>query len=244
MNLSRLTALLTVSAAAFFMVADATAQVITTVAGRSPYSKVSARSVTLPPVWPITISKTTGAIYFGAALTVYRYDPTLGTITAVAGNGTFGYSGDGGPATSAQIESAASLALDAAGNLYIADCTDNRIRKVTTTGTISTVAGNGVAGYSGDGGLATQASLNFPFSAAISPVNGALYIADYLNGVVREVTDGKISSVPQTQGHTRWRSPWITAETSITSTTVRSLRPTSICCRSSFPVRAPSPSRT
>jgi sugar lactone lactonase YvrE len=192
--------LLAIAVATIIWVADASAQVITTVAGRGPYSKASARSVPLPPVWPITVSKTTGSIYFSAALTVYRYDPVPGTVTAVAGNGTYGSSGDGGPATSAQIECAAGLALDAAGNLYIADCFGNRIRKVTPAGTISTVAGNGTAGHSGDGGPATKASLNLPFFVAISPTNGALYIADYGNGLVREVIDGDISSVPQTQG--------------------------------------------
>jgi sugar lactone lactonase YvrE len=192
--------LVAIAAAAIIWVANATAQVITTFAGRGPYSKVGALSVPLPPVWPITISKTTGSVYFSAALTVYRYDPTPGTITPVAGNGTSGSSGDGGPATSAQIEGAAGLALDGFGNLYIADNHGNRIRKVTPAGTISTVAGNGVAGYSGDGGPATKASLNFPFFVAVNPTNGALYIADYGNGLVREVIDGDISSVSQTAG--------------------------------------------
>jgi len=200
MSIFRGSSIWAVSAAAMLCITAASAQVITTVAGRGPYSKVSALSVPLPPAWPIAISKTTGSIYFSAALTVYRYDPTPGTITPVAGNGTFGSSGDGGAATSAQIECAAGLALDASGNLYIADCFGNRVRKVTPAGTISTVAGDGVAGYSGDGGPATKASLNVPFFVAVNPTNGALYIADLNNAVVREVIDGDISTVPQTVG--------------------------------------------
>lgn len=200
MSIFRRASLLAVSATAIFCVTAASAQVITTVAGRGPYSKVAALSVPLPPAWPIAISKTTESIYFSAALTVYRYDPTPGTITPVAGNGTFGSSGDGGPATSAQIECAAGLALDASGNLYIADCFGNRVRKVTPAGTISTVAGDGVAGYSGDGGPAPKASLNVPFFVAVNPTNGAIYIADLNNAVVREVIDGSISTVEQTVG--------------------------------------------
>ena len=80
-------------------------------------------------------------------------------ITTVAGNGTSGYAGDGGPATSAGLYAPQALALDTLGNLYIAD--NNRIRKVARNGIITTVAGNGIAGYSGDGGAATSASLNF-----------------------------------------------------------------------------------
>ena len=80
-------------------------------------------------------------------------------ITTVAGNGDSGYSGDGGAATNASLGYPVGVALDAAGNLYIADISNNRIRKVDTNGIITTVAGNGIAGYSGDGGAATNASL-------------------------------------------------------------------------------------
>ena len=83
-----------------------------------------------------------------------------GTITTVAGNGEYGYSGDGGPATSASLYGPSGVAVDSAGNLYIADQGNNVIRKVSG-GTITTVAGNGIEGFSGDGGPATSASLNF-----------------------------------------------------------------------------------
>ncbi len=82
-------------------------------------------------------------------------------ITTVAGNGTPGFSGDNGPATSAQLYGPSAVAVDSAGNLYIADTVNNRIRKVSN-GVITTVAGNGTAGFSGDNGPATSAQLAFP----------------------------------------------------------------------------------
>src|SRR5439155_360923 len=82
-----------------------------------------------------------------------------GTITTVAGNGSFGFSGDGGPAPSAQFGDGIGVAVDGAGNLFIADSANQRKRKVTLAGTITTVAGNGTVGFSGDGGPATSAQI-------------------------------------------------------------------------------------
>jgi len=110
-----------------------------------------------------------------------------GIISTVAGNGTYGFSGDGGPATAAELNAPSNVALDSAGNLYIADVFANCVRKVSTTGVISTVAGNGNAGYSGDGGLASAALLNGPFAVAVDS-QGTLYIADTNNNRVRAVT--------------------------------------------------------
>ncbi|HYB61284.1 MAG TPA: NHL repeat-containing protein [Methylomirabilota bacterium] len=118
-----------------------------------------------------------------------------GTVSTVAGNGTAGYSGDGGPATRAQLKFPQGLALDSAGNLYIADSSNHRVRRVALDGTISTVAGNGTPGYSGDGGPATDAQLNAPIGIAVDAANN-LYIADYGNERVRKVgSDGIISTV-------------------------------------------------
>jgi trimeric autotransporter adhesin len=123
-----------------------------------------------------------------------------GTISTVAGNGSLGYSGDGGPATAASLSLPSGLAFDAAGNLYIADRTNNRIRKVDTSGTISTVAGNGIAGFSGDGGAATAASLWNPWDVFVDAA-GNLYIADGNNQRIRKVdTAGMISTVAGTGG--------------------------------------------
>jgi sugar lactone lactonase YvrE len=112
-----------------------------------------------------------------------------GTIAVVAGNGVFGYGGDDGAATGAQLSAAWSVAVDASDNLYIADTMNQRVRRVATDGTITTIAGNGTAGYSGDGGDGTCAELNTPWSVAVGS-NGAIYISDWGNGAIRELTTG------------------------------------------------------
>jgi uncharacterized protein (TIGR03437 family) len=116
-----------------------------------------------------------------------------GTISTVAGNGWTGTAqGDGGPASTASVYLPQGLAVDVAGNLYIADTLNNRIRRVSAAdGTISTVAGTGTAGKSGDGGLATSAQLNNPWAVAVDAA-GDLFIADYLNSRIREVTPNGI----------------------------------------------------
>jgi hypothetical protein len=119
---------------------------------------------------------------------------TNGLITTVAGNGSAVHGGDGGLATNAGIAYPSGLAIDASGNLYIADSTSQRVRKVTVGGTISTVAGNGTAGYAGDFGPATSAMLNTPLGLDID-ASGTLYIADYGNSAIRKVvTNGNIST--------------------------------------------------
>ncbi|GAB3991183.1 hypothetical protein GCM10028807_20710 [Spirosoma daeguense] len=121
-----------------------------------------------------------------------------GIITTVAGTGTSGYSGDGGAATSAQLDDPVSLALDGNGNLYIADQSSNCIRKVNSSGVISTMAGTGTSGFSGDGGLATSAQLNFPNSLAMDG-SGNLYISDLYNNRIRKVnSSGIISTIAGT----------------------------------------------
>jgi hypothetical protein len=109
-----------------------------------------------------------------------------GTITTVAGNGVYGYSGDNGPATAAELGYPEDVALDAAGDLFIADSGSNVVREVSAGGTISTVAGNGTAGYSGDNGPAVAAELSNPEGVKVNAA-GDLFIADVGNNVVREV---------------------------------------------------------
>lgn len=116
-----------------------------------------------------------------------------GRINTIAGIGVEGFSGDGGPAISAMIGRPVALAFDGSGNLYFADSTNQRIRKITTAGTILTVAGNGVDAYSGDGGQAVSASLGFPIGIAFDP-SGNLYVADGDNNRVRKITPGGIIS--------------------------------------------------
>ena len=109
-----------------------------------------------------------------------------GVITRVAGNGTPGFSGDGGPAVAAQLSFPSGVAVDGAGNLYIADSVSNSIRKVDAAGVITTVAGDGTRGYGGDGGAATAAQLKLPSGVAVDGA-GNLYIADASNRRIRKV---------------------------------------------------------
>lgn len=118
---------------------------------------------------------------------VRKVDAATGIITTVAGIGSYGFSGDGGPATSAALAQPSGLALDSRGNLYIADTGNNRVRMVAAvTGIITTIAGNGVAGDGGDRGAATHAALNRPLGLALDRM-GNLYIADSGNNRVRVV---------------------------------------------------------
>jgi uncharacterized protein (TIGR03437 family) len=116
------------------------------------------------------------------------------TITTVAGNGTIGFSGDGSAGNAAQLNGPFSAALDSSGNLYIADQFNHRIRMVDTSGNITTVAGNGTPGYTGDGGAATSAELNDPQGVVVDS-SGNIYIADTANNAVRKVSGGKITSI-------------------------------------------------
>jgi len=117
-----------------------------------------------------------------------------GVISTVAGNGTGGFSGDGGDARNAQLRNPQGLALDAAGNLVIADTNNNRIRRVNASGTIQTIAGSGVRSFSGDGGAAVLAGLNRPIGIAFDFQSG-FYIADTDNNRIRRVNaTGQIST--------------------------------------------------
>lgn len=118
-----------------------------------------------------------------------------GAVSTVAGTGQPGYAGDGGPAAAASLKRPYGVAVDASGNLFIADSYNNVVRRVAANGIITTVAGTGAAGYSGDGGPAARAQLNRPESLAVD-ASGTLYIADTFNSVVRKVgQDGTIITV-------------------------------------------------
>ncbi len=110
-----------------------------------------------------------------------------GVLTSFAGNGSSAFSGDNGPATSASLNDPFGVAVDSAGNVYIADTFHGRIRKVSFGGIITTIAGNNFFGYSGDGGVATSASLFFPRDVAIDS-SGNVYVADTSNNVIRLLT--------------------------------------------------------
>ena len=123
---------------------------------------------------------------------VSRID-TKGNMTTFAGTGESGYGGDGGKATNAKLKLPSNLAFDKKGNLYITDRNNHRVRKVDTRGIITTVAGNGTAGFSGDGGKATEAQLNLPSGVAVDD-DGNIYISDRSNDRVRKVNSQGIIS--------------------------------------------------
>jgi uncharacterized repeat protein (TIGR01451 family) len=146
---------------------------------------------------------------------VIRKVAANGIITTVAGTGICGYSGDNGPATSAQLSVGGGVAVDSAGNLYIVDYGDCVIRKVSPSGIITTVAGTGTAGYSGDNGPATSAQLSAPLGVAVDSA-GDLYIADNQNDVIREVTANGImttvAGIAHSQGYTGDNGPATSAQ--------------------------------
>ena len=172
------------------------AQIITTIAGNgiNEYYNGDGEQATLADLTPYGIAlDAIGNLYIVDAYRIRKVN-TAGIISTFAGNGTWGYSGDGGQATLAEVYTVGGLACDAAGNVYIADQSNQRVRKVNTAGIISTVVGNGTQGYSGDGGPATAAELNLPFGVVFDAA-GNLYISDQ-NHCVRMVnTLGIISTV-------------------------------------------------
>jgi uncharacterized protein (TIGR03437 family) len=119
---------------------------------------------------------------------------TSGIITTIAGTGYAGSSGDSGPATSAQVNDPEGVAVDSAGNIYIADTYNSRVRQISTGGIITTVAGTGTQGSSGDNGPAASAEVNFPEGVAVDSA-GNLYIADNYNSRVRQVSRGVITTL-------------------------------------------------
>ena len=186
-----------------------TSGIITTVAGTgvAGYNgdSIPGTSAQLNTPWRVTIDPS-GNLYIADSVNdrIRKLAPN-GIITTVVGNGNPGYSGDGGPATSATLRIPEQAELDVFGNLYIADTGNNVIRKVDTSGNITTVAGTGFGagigdstgngGYSGDGGPATKAELNLPVSIALDPSDN-LWISDQSNNIIRKVdTTGTITTV-------------------------------------------------
>ncbi len=165
-----------------------------TVAGGALPVNIPGPSASLGTVNGVTVDTAGNAfIVVGNYHVVLRIDAASGTVTLAAGNGIPGYSGDNGPATSAQLNYPQGVAVDASGNLYIADSNNNRIRKVSG-GVITTVAGDGNFGYNGDGMPATDAWLNGPNGLTVDSA-GTIFIADTGNGRIRKVSGGSIATV-------------------------------------------------
>lgn len=137
---------------------------------------------------------------------IRRVDATTGIITTLAGNGTFQYSGDGFAATSGSLAFVPGIATDCAGNLYVADNQNSRVRRIdAATGILSTVAGTGNFGLTGDGGPATGANFVYPYDVAVDAA-GNLFIADYQNSRVRRV-DAATGVVTTYAGGGYWNQP-------------------------------------
>jgi hypothetical protein len=169
-----------------------TTGIITTIAGTATggYAGDNGPATAAELNSPLALAfDTVGNLYIAdAANNCVRMINTAGVISTFAGTGTAGYNGDGVQATSAQLNNPVGLVFDAYGNLFISDGNNSRIRKVDGgTGIISTIAGSGVAGYSGDGGLATAAELHIPVGMAFD-ASGNLYFADASNNRIRKIT--------------------------------------------------------
>lgn len=157
----------------------------------------AATSGTLNGPWGLSLDSSGNLYIADTGGNRIRKVDTLGIITTVAGIGISGVTGDGGPATSARISSPWSVSVDTSGNIYLAEASGFRIRRVNTLGIMETVAGTGTSGYSGDGGpalSATLASANGIHAAA----NGRVYFADPSNAVIRVLGAGRITSLPST----------------------------------------------
>jgi hypothetical protein len=185
---------------------DAATGIITTIAGNGSLA-VAGDSVDNAPATTAKLSKPFGLcidkngnlLIADGANRIRKVNLTTGIISTIAGSImlTGGYSGDGGPATAAQFRNVQDVAVDNANNVFIVDQNNNAIRKVNaTTGIISTVAGTGISGFSGDGGPATNAQLNFPWGVYVDTADN-LYIADQFNGRIRKVsaTTGIITTI-------------------------------------------------
>jgi sugar lactone lactonase YvrE len=197
------------------LAASAQQYTISTIAGGfPPPTPVTALNAPIGTPGAVT-SDVSGNLYFIAFDCVLRLDVN-GTLTQVAGNSRIGFSGDGGPATSAQLYNPSGLAVDSANNLFIADSGNNRIRKVTLPNdTITTIAGNGTASWTGDNGPASAATLNNPQGLGLDS-SGNLYIADSGNQIIRKITTatGSITTVAGSgvQGNSGDGSPATSAQ--------------------------------
>jgi sugar lactone lactonase YvrE len=175
--------------------------IITTVAGNgiSGYSGDGLQATNAELNFPLGIAlDSAGDLYIADTNnSCIRKVSATGVITTIAGDGTAGYVGDYGPGRAAELNYPNGVAVDSAGNVYVADSANNVIRQLSVGGIITTIGGNGVSGYSGDGGSPTSAELNFPTAVAVD-VLGNLYIADSGNFAIRELSGKMIATIAGT----------------------------------------------
>ena len=174
--------------------------IITTFAGTGTRGSTgdggAATSALLYNVYGSVCVDLSGKVYIGDnGNNKIRVVDSSGIITAFAGTGVAGYSGDGGAATSAKMDASYDFSVDVSGNVYIAEIINRIVRKVNSAGIISLFAGQvGLTGYSGDGGQATSALLNGPYSVS-ADISGNVYIAEYSNHIIRKVNSAGIISL-------------------------------------------------
>ena len=175
------------------------AGIITTIAGTGTYGSSgdggAATSAQLASPTGVSVDKS-GNVYISDNDNFkIRKVTSTGIITTIAGTGAKGSSGDGGAATSAQFNYAYAVSVDLSGNVYITDTVNHRIRMVASTGIITTIAGTGIPGSSGDGGAATSARLNYPHGVSVG-ISGNVYVVDNGNNKIRMVVSQSPTSLP------------------------------------------------
>ncbi len=172
--------------------------IITTIAGNgiTGYSGNGGPATAAELQFPNSVTlDTSGNLYFGQYPCYIRMINTSGIISTFVGNGSAGYTGDGGAATSAELNQPVGVVMQRNGILYFCDLENNCVRMVNTNGIISTIAGTGESGYSGDGGIATAAEFYNPWGVAVDE-SGKVYIADWGNNRVRRIdTNGIINTI-------------------------------------------------
>jgi sugar lactone lactonase YvrE len=176
-----------------------TAGIITTIAGTGVegYGGDDSAATTAKLAGPVGVAvDASGNLYISDDYNArIRKVNTSGIITTIAGISAYGYSGDNGPATAAKLYSPHGIAVDGSGNVYVCDALNNCIRKINTAGIITTIAGTGMPGYSGDGYAATAAKLDQPFGIALDD-SGNIYFAEWGNNCVRKInTSGIINTI-------------------------------------------------
>lgn len=179
---------------------DPVTGIITTVVGngQANYAGETTTATNAGIYYPGGIAVDATHLYFSltAHPRICKVNLATGIISTIGGTGVAGFSGDGGSATSANFNFPTGMAVSTTGEVYVADYLNNRIRKISSTGIVTTVAGNGTAAFAGDGGQATIASINLPTGVSVDPA-GNIFIADRNNYRIRKVTaaSGVITTV-------------------------------------------------